>query len=48
MTKEVTQAYADVSASALVGGDNDAGKDFTSALWVAKVTIAEEMRSVHG
>jgi hypothetical protein len=48
VTKEVFQAYAGVSASALVGGDDVAENDFISAILVANVKVADEMRLVHG
>ena len=48
VTKEVVQAYTDVSASAIVDGDDVAKKDFTSTKLLANVKVADEMRSARG
>ena len=48
VTKVVVQAYAGVSASALAGGGYVAENDFISAMLVANVKVADEMRLVHG
>ena len=48
VTNEVFQAYAGVSASALAGGGYVAENDFISAMLVANVKVADEMRLVHG